>query len=252
MIDVIEHGSVRELNMNRPPVNALDPGLLGEICEQVRSAADDGCRAIVMSGREGVFSAGLDIPVLLGLDDDEMRDAVQVFFEAMEVVATSPIPIAAAITGHSPAGGAVFSIFCDWRVMADGKFAFGFNEVAVGITVPSIVHAAIERAAGARCAELMSVTGRMVGPREAMAMGLIDWVAEPGQVVATAVEFCEELLALPQRAMMQTRTMARTELVELVRRDRQRDGDFFFSEWKRPETQKELHKLVERLKKRKN
>ena len=73
MIDAIEHGSIRELRMNRPPVNALDPGLLAAIGKQLHRAVDDGCEAIVLSGREGMFTAGLDIPVLLKLNDDEMR-----------------------------------------------------------------------------------------------------------------------------------------------------------------------------------
>jgi enoyl-CoA hydratase/carnithine racemase len=251
MIDAIEHGSIRELRMNRPPVNALDPGLLAAISGELQRAVDDGREAIVLSGQEGMFTAGLDIPVLLKLNDDEMRHAVRLFFEGMETVVACPIPIAAAITGHSPAGGAVFSIFCDWRVMADGEYVFGFNEVAVGITMPSVVHAAITYAAGPRYAELMCVTGRMVGPREAMAMGLVDRVAQPEDVVPMAVGFCQELLALPRRAMEQTRTLARRELIEFVREHRRRDGDFFFQEWKRPETRKPLEELVERLAKKK-
>jgi len=251
MIDVIEHGSIRELKMNRPPVNAMDPGLLKEIRDTVRAAADDGCRAIVLSGREGMFSAGLDLPTLFGLDEDELRDGFEVFFEAMHTVVSSPIPIAAAITGHAPAGGAVFATFCDWRVMADGKFGFGFNEVAVGLTLPSIVYKAIVHAAGSRVAELMSVTGRIVGPREAMAMGLVDWVSQPGEVVAKAIEYCEELIALPRRPMEQTRTMVRRELVEYVGRHHRRDGTFFFEEWGRPETKACLEDVMTKLKERK-
>jgi enoyl-CoA hydratase/carnithine racemase len=252
MIDVIDHGEIRELRLNRPPVNALDPGLLSAIRDGVRRAASEGCRAIILSGREGMFTAGLDIPVLLSLNENDMREAARIFFETLETVAASPIPVVAAITGHSPAGGAVLSIFCDWRVMADGEFMYGFNEVAVGITMPSIVHAAITRAAGPRRAELMCVTGRMVGPREAMALGLIDWVAQPDEVVSTAKGFCEELLALPRRAMEQSRTLVRGELVEIVQKNRQRDSEFFFAEWMLPETQDPLREVVARLKKRKN
>jgi enoyl-CoA hydratase/carnithine racemase len=252
MIDVIEHREIRELRLNRPPVNALDPGLLSAIRDGVLAAAEEGSRAIVLSGREGMFTAGLDIPVLLSLNEDDMRDAARIFFATLDAIAASPIPVIAAITGHSPAGGAVLSIFCDWRVMADGEFMYGVNEVAVGITMPSIVHAAITRAAGARCAELMCVTGRMVGPREAMALGLIDWVAQPDEVVSTAKGFCEELIALPRRAMEQTRTLARRELVEIVQNNHRRDSEFFFAEWILPETQGPLREVVARLKKRKN
>jgi 3,2-trans-enoyl-CoA isomerase len=67
-------------------------------------------------------------------------------------------------------------------------------------------------------------------------------------VVAKAIEYCEELVALPPRAMKQTRTMVRRELVEYVGRHHRRDGTFFFEEWVRPETQGPLHDVVEKLK----
>jgi enoyl-CoA hydratase/carnithine racemase len=83
-----------------------------------------------------------------------------------------------------------------------------------------------------------------------MAMGLVDRVAQPGEAVAGAVEFCEDLVAVPQRAMTQTRAMARKHLMEYVRENRQRNADSFFAEWKQPETQGPLQELVERLKKK--
>jgi enoyl-CoA hydratase/carnithine racemase len=251
MINTTDHGQIREIQMDRPPVNAMNGELLTGIRDAVKAAADDGCRAIVLSGNEKIFSAGLDLPTLLSHDDDKLEEVFDIFFEAMAAVASSPIPVAAAITGHSPAGGAVFATFCDWRVMADGTFGFGFNEVAVGLTVPSIVYKAIVHNVGAKVANLMSVTGRMIGPREAMAMGLVDWVAQPEEVVAKAIEFCEELIALPRRAMDNTRTMARRELVEYVNRNHRRDANFFFEEWKRPETQAVLKDVMKQLKERK-
>jgi enoyl-CoA hydratase/carnithine racemase len=229
----------------------MEGELLSALRAAVRAAPDDGCRAIVLSGREKVFSAGLDLPVLIELDDGEMEDFVDTFFDAMDTVVSSPIPTVAAITGHAPAGGAVFATFCDWRVMADGGFGFGYNEVQVGITVPSVVYQAVVHAAGTRVANLMAVTARMVGPREAMAMGLVDWVAPTEEVVATAVEFCGKLATLPRRAMDNTRTMARRELVGYVNRNHRRDANFFYEEWNRPETQAVLRETVEQIRAKK-
>ncbi len=66
MIDVIEHGKVRELKLARPPVNALNPDLLAEISRQIKGAEADGARALVLSGAEGLFTAGLDVPRSVG------------------------------------------------------------------------------------------------------------------------------------------------------------------------------------------
>ncbi len=250
MIDVIEHGTIRELRLNRPPVNALDPGLLKALRDAVTRSPDEGAEALMLSGSNGVFSAGLDVPVLLSLDQDGMRAAVEIFFEGIEALACSQIPIVAAITGHSPAGGAVVASFCDWRVMADGEYTIGFNEVQVGITVPSILHAAVARVTGERNAEMLCVTGRLMGPREAMELGVVDQVVPPQDVVRTALDWCESLVALPKRAMIQTRAAARAQFVEFVRSNRRQDADRFFEEWHRPESQEPLRRLVERLKDR--
>jgi enoyl-CoA hydratase/carnithine racemase len=250
MLDVIDHGQIRELRLNRPPVNALDPELLAAIRDGVTAAPDEGAAAMVLSGTDGMFSAGLDVKVLLKLDERQMEAAVQVFFETMEALTISSVPIAVAITGHSPAGGAVLAIFCDWRVMADGPFSIGFNEVQIGITVPTLVHAAVARAAGSRRAETLCVTGTMMDPCEALSMGVVDQVVTPPEVVSTALQWCESVVALPPRAMRRTRTMAREELVDFVRRNRERAAHRFFSEWLRPETQGPLRELVERLEKK--
>ena len=155
MIEIIEHGPVRELRLARPPANALDPGLLAEIGAQVESAPRAGARALVLSGSEGLFTGGLDVPVLIGLDRDGMAEALELFFDAMTKLAGSEVPVAAAITGHSPAGGAVLSLFCDWRVMADGPYRIGLNEVRVGIPMPILVADALAEALGVEVDDLV-------------------------------------------------------------------------------------------------
>ncbi|HSG38224.1 MAG TPA: enoyl-CoA hydratase/isomerase family protein, partial [Thermoanaerobaculia bacterium] len=132
MLQTIDHGPVRELRFNRPPVNALSPELISALRLGVESAPGEGARALVISGSPGRFSGGLDVPLLIHLDRDAIAATWRDFYAMMRALATSSIPIAAAITGHSPAGGAVISIFCDTRIMAEGDFRIGLNEVQVG------------------------------------------------------------------------------------------------------------------------
>ena len=113
MITVVEHGRVRELSLSRRPVNAINPDLVAALRSRLREARQDGCAAIMLSGRPGCFSAGLDVPELLGLDRTQMRAMWQDFFALLSDVATSDIPIGTALTGHSPAGGAVIAICAD-------------------------------------------------------------------------------------------------------------------------------------------
>ena len=67
MLEITDHGPVREIRLNRPPVNALNPDLVALLTEQLNTAGD-AADAVIVSGRAGMFSAGLDIPALLPLD----------------------------------------------------------------------------------------------------------------------------------------------------------------------------------------
>ncbi len=248
MIEKTIHGDIHELRLDRPPVNALSPDLLRAISKEVREAPGRGARAVILSGSEGMFSAGLDVPVLLALDREAMGDAMEAFFDAMETLAASKIPVAAAITGHSPAGGAILALFCDWRVMAEGPFTIGFNEVRVGIPMPEVVAALAARTVGTRDAEILCVSGRLMEPEEALAYGLIDEVAPMEMVVERARLWCENTLESPPHALAVTRSRMRRDLVELVRRHRSDDERSLAEEWFAPELQATLRKLVASLK----
>jgi Delta3-Delta2-enoyl-CoA isomerase len=250
MIDIIEHGRVRELRLARPPANALSPELLEELCSQIMAAPADGAGALVLSGSEGLFTGGLDVPLLLTFDHEEMVRTLELFFGAMEALAVSEIPVAAAITGHSPAGGAVLSLFCDYRVMAQGPFFIGLNEVRVGIPMPVGVADALARVVGSRQAERLCQTGSLIGPEEALEIGLVDHVVAGDQVVASAVEWCRPLTELPPHALRITRQTVRRDLVEIVRNSKSGDIEEMAREWFRPEVQAPLKMLAEKLQSR--
>lgn len=247
MIDRNDHGPVRHLRLNRPPANALSPELVSALGEELIRAPDDGVRALVISGRPGMFSAGLDVPYLLRLDHHRIRAAWDGFYRMLQSLAASPIPVVAAITGHAPAGGTVIAMFCDRRVMADGDYKLGLNEVRVGIPLPPILYRALERLVGERCAERLAVNGEMLGTAEALACGLIDEIVPAAEVEERALGWCRDFLALPPTAARRTRELARQRLVGLFGDDVSQEVEGLVTDWFSPETQSTLHALVARL-----
>jgi Delta3-Delta2-enoyl-CoA isomerase len=247
MILTFEHGAVRELRLNRPPVNALSPELIAAILRAVQTAPREAKRALVLSGSPGMFSAGLDVPALLKLDRPAMECVWHDFYALMNALASSPIPIAVAITGHAPAGGTVLALFCDWRVGAEGDFKIGLSEVQVGLPLPPVILSALRRLVGARQAERLAVTGLLVSPGNAAMLGLVDEVVPAAQVVDRALEWCQDLLALPKAAMDLTRGQARADLVGEFARDIEHEVAEVSSWWWNQETQAALHRMVEQL-----
>jgi len=250
MLKRIEHDKVLELRLDRPPVNALDPALVKALDEAVTGARLEGMRALIISGSPGMFSAGLDVPALLALDEARMRAFWADFFGLLEHLAGSSIPIAAAITGHSPAGGAVVALFCDTRIMAEGSYRIGLNEVQVGLPVPPPIVFALKRLLGPRVAEPLLVNGALLQPDDALSAGLVDAVVPDDQVIDLALEWCRRILTLPPQAMSMTRTEARSDLVGFFRERGAATADELTRVWFSDETQATLHALVEHLKKK--
>ena len=248
MLDIHDQNDIRTITLARPPVNALDPGLVRALREALAAVPGVGARGIVLAGRPGLFSAGLDLPVLLSLERAQFRVFWRDFFGLCSDLATSPVPIAAALTGHSPAGGAVLAILCDYRVMARGDFRIGLNETQVGLVVPEVIQAALRRLVGTHRAERLMVAGTMRDPDAALAEGFVDELAEPDAVVARAIERVARLLALPPRAMSGTRELARADLVALYAEPGRLPMEDFLDHWYHPETQSTLRAVVAKLK----
>ncbi len=120
MLELHEHGVVRELRLSNPPVNALNGALVQRLNAELVAAVQQGKRALVLSGQPSLFSAGLDVREVTTSTPEVLRRFIDEFFRLQERLARSPIPIVAAITGHCPAGGTVLALYCDHRIMARG------------------------------------------------------------------------------------------------------------------------------------
>ncbi len=248
MIDVQQHGAVTELRLNRPPVNALNPDLVQALDAALADAVAGDARAIVISGSERMFSAGLDVPTLLRLSREEISVFWGDFLGLLRRLAECPIPVSAAITGHSPAGGAVLAIFCDHRVMSRGEFRIGLNEVQVGLPVPDVICHALVRLVGAGTANRLVAACELVLPDEAQRIGLVDHLADDAEATRQAsLEWARVVASQPPVAVATTRSIVRSDLVGLFSDVDHETAEAISDVWFSKETQGAMHALVERL-----
>ena len=248
-------GRVRIVRMARPPVNALNPELCRSLIAALEAAAADDVDGIVLAGNPKIFSAGLDVPYLVSLGDDRraLFEAWQAFFGAARMLATSRVPVVAALTGHSPAGGCVLALCSDYRVMVRSTdptrpVQIGLNETQVGLAVPEGIQRLMRRVVGPYRTERLLMAGAMVSAEDAHALGLVDVLAEPEAVVPTAVAWLEDLLMLPRQPMLHTRSLARADILEALEPEHiplQR----FVDDWYGDDAQTALKALVAKLRK---
>ncbi|HEY1273103.1 MAG TPA: enoyl-CoA hydratase/isomerase family protein [Terriglobales bacterium] len=251
MILTIDHGNVRELRLNRPPANALSPELISTLRQAVESAPKEGARALILSGVPGMFSAGLDIPLLLTLGRHEISSLWGELYSLLRALAISEIPLAAALTGHAPAGGTVLGIYCDTRIVAHGDWRIGLSEVQVGLPLPPVILRALRRLVGPQQAERLATRGLLISPDEAACIGLVDELVPPDQVVPRALEWCQSLLAIPPSAMNFTRREARRDLAAIFTQNLEAEVEVMSSAWWNADTQAALHAMVDRLRTKK-
>src|SRR5215213_6697120 len=156
------------------------------LVDEVEAAPD--ARAIVVTGVERHFSAGLALPVLLPLGRDEMRAFIDLFGAAMLRVFRAELPVVAAVNGHAIAGGCVLALQCDARLMTDADARIGLNEVRLGIGLPASVVEPLRLAVPASSLARIAVEGALFSPGEALRLGLVDEVVPDAELVDRAVE----------------------------------------------------------------
>ncbi len=245
MIEIQQHGNVAEIRLARPPVNALNMEFLEALIAAHREQVKNKSQAIVISGLDGIFSGGLDVPELLQQSRNAMTVFWDRFFSLNMNLLRSPVPVIAALTGHAPAGGAVLAIHCDYRVAARGDFRIGLNEVQVGLAVPPHILRVLESVVGERTAARLAMTGELIDIDEALRIGLVDELVAPAEVVSRAVDYAAALTRLPPRSMNQTRLNSRQRIFAdgVDQEEIRAMTDYWFSD----ETQAAMQALVASL-----
>lgn len=166
------HEGLARVRMDDGKANAMNPAFLTEllaVLEQARSA-----EAVVISGRSGFFSGGLDLKLLPTLPAEEFQKAVNLFERTIRTVLEFPVPVAAAVEGHSMAGGTVLLLACDLAVATPGAYKIGLNETAIGLALPEFVYQLAKVRLQPRAYTRALMFGMTFPPEEALALGFLD------------------------------------------------------------------------------
>jgi len=242
--------NVAVLQMNRPKVNAMDSKFFGDILQALKTIeSNKQMKGLILTGLPGIYSAGLDVPYLLTLSKEDLMEWYKLFIEAMKGLCGTRLATIAAISGHSPAGGCVFSILCDYRIMVKGPFTIGLNEVRVGIIIPQSIIDMIRNTIGHRKAELQALTGRLYSTEEALNIGLVDELVEPNQLIPQALNVMNKtFLPIYSHAFVGTKKNLRNIYIEGL--EKQKKDQQFVSLFLDPVFRQKLETFVESLKKR--
>jgi enoyl-CoA hydratase len=205
---LVEHdGPVTIVTINRPEVrNAVDGPTSKLLADAFRAFDKDDERDVaVFTGSGDVFCAGADLKAIADGRGNPIREEGDGPMGPSRMLLHKPV--IAAVEGYAVAGGLELALWCDMRVAAtDATFGVFCRRWGVPLIDGGTIR--LPRLIGMSHAMDLILTGRGVSGDEALRMGLVNRLVEPGQARAAAVALAKELAALPQRCMRNDRRSA--------------------------------------------
>lgn len=205
-----DQGAVRVLTLNRPEKrNALNTALTQALLDALRAAdADDAIGCVVLTGAGQGFCAGADLAEFKDLTPEKqhlVEARAELTLQLHLAFPKMAKPVVTAVNGAAMGGGAGLAIAGDLAVMAEGA-TLGYPETKHGI-VAAIVMANLVRQAGRKAAFELVGLGEPVNAQRALALGLVNRVAPPAELMATALQLAQKLAAVSRPAMQLTKQL---------------------------------------------
>lgn len=245
MIEVKHEDGIAVLHMRHGKANALDT----ELCQALNDALGHSrtASAVVLTGDERIFSAGVDLVRLLNDGPDYRQALVKSLGEVLDSLFFYPRPVVAAINGHAIAGGCILACAADHRVMTREAVRIGVPELLVGVPFPAIALEIMRATATAYHLQQLIYRGLTCEPLQALAWGLVDELVDKEQVLERGLERAREFAAIPARSFELTKLQARSPSRErLVQPSRQKADAQVLEAWNSPEVVEAIRQYVEK------
>jgi enoyl-CoA hydratase len=198
-------------------VNAFSIPMLQAIHAAFDQAERDGA-IVILTGREGYFSAGFDLKVFAGGDIDQVIEMLTLGATLAERILGFERPVITACPGHTVAAGAFMALAADLRIGTDGPFKIGLNEVKIGLTVPwFVIELARQRLNPAHFNRAV-VSATMYGPAEAVTAGFLDEVVPADELRAASLAAAATLAELNPQAHAATKLRTRGDALRTIRK----------------------------------
>ncbi|KAA3617805.1 MAG: enoyl-CoA hydratase/isomerase family protein [Calditrichaeota bacterium] len=238
------------LALNRGKSNPINMEMLNELhtCfNQLKK--DESVLGVILTGQEHFFSVGVDVVEVFNYDREQSKEYWSLLFSLMVKMAKFQKPLIVTVSGHSPAGGCVLAIPADWRIMVDGSYTIGLNEVPLGIIVPENFFHIYSFWLGRGKAYQYLLEGKLLSVDQALEHGLIDEKCSGETLLKKAEEKMNQYLRIIPNVFQTSKMNFRRELFVQLDIDFEDSVETFLDQWWSKETRATIKGLIERLKK---
>ena len=238
------------VTLNRSKSNPINLEMLQELhaCfDQLKNDAN--VPGVILTGQEHFFSVGVDVVEIYNYNRGQSKEYWSLLFSLMVKMTHFPKPLIAAISGHSPAGGCVLAITADWRIMADGDYTIGLNEVPLGIIVPEKFFHIYSFWLGKGKAYQYLLEGKLLNVEQALNIGLIDQKCAAQDVLRQAEEKMNQYLKIIPNVFQTSKLNFRRELFQQLDINFDDSVEIFLDQWWSTDTRAVIKGLIDSLKK---
>ena len=168
-------------------------------------ATEDGC--LIITGKEGMFSAGLDLKTIQSGDADKIIEMSTAAFKLLARIFSFPRPVIAACSGHGIALGTFLLCCCDYRVGVKGDFMIGANEMRTNMVIPDPILELIKFRV-AQSHKYRAILGaEMYSIDKALEAGLLDEIVSPDELAKTVNEKAKDLATMGHPSYTMTKEL---------------------------------------------
>tara|TARA_B100000035_G_scaffold101752_1_gene86277 strand:- start:962 stop:1621 length:660 start_codon:yes stop_codon:yes gene_type:complete len=171
--------------------------------------------AVVITGRDGVFSAGFDLKEL-AKGEQQRTDLVNRGAAMLLRLFSLPQPVVVASAGHAIAAGALVLLAADTRLGAAGDFKYGLNETAIGMSLPPFGMEMAKCRLSKRHQTQAIIQAQLYDPDAAQQVGYLDQVVAADALEAQALEQAAALAELPGEAYAGTKLAVRRDYIDRI------------------------------------
>ena len=176
--------------------NVVGHSFIDELNEALNRAEQDSAGAVILRGREGIFSAGFD----LGEFKKGAEAGMSMVSKGMQLLIrlySFPLPLVVACTGHGIAMGAFIILACDKRIGVRGKFKITLPETAIGMELPAVMMELTASRISPQYITRVVIQSEVFDPDQALEIGFLDEVVEVGALDDKAMAIAKQLAQLP-------------------------------------------------------
>ena len=188
-------GGLTLLQIDRPPANAIDLALLDELVGAFERISLDPPRALVIAGRAGFFSAGINLKTVPHYGPGEQHRMVSGINRMLLAAYGLELPVVAAVTVHAIGGGMLLTLCADYRV-ASTAGRYGIPGVKVGVPYPQAAMGVARAELAPHAARRLMLGNWLIDADECVRQGAFDEALAPARVLDRALEMARELAVL--------------------------------------------------------